>query len=100
MNDQGLWDEHDGFYYDVLRAADGSSLPLACRSMVGLIPMTAAMVLEDEVRLRLPDFAFRMTWFERNKPEFAEVVAHTHVLGVQPAGACCRSSGPTGCAAS
>ena len=81
MNDQGLWHERDGFYYDVIRDADGSSLPLACRSMVGLIPMTAAMVLEDEVRLLLPDFAFRMTWFERNKPEFAEVVAHTHVSG-------------------
>ena len=49
--------------------------------MVGLIPITAAMVLEDEVRLLLPDFAFRMTWFERNKPEFAEVVAHTQVSG-------------------
>ena len=81
MNDQGLWDEHDGFYYDVIRDADGSSIPLKCRSMVGLIPITAAMVLEDEVRLLLPDFAFRMTWFERNKPEFAEVVAHTHVSG-------------------
>ena len=81
MNDQGLWHERDGFYFDVIRDADGSSLPLACRSMVGLIPMTAATVLEDEVRLLLPDFAFRMTWFERNKPEFAEVVAHTHVSG-------------------
>jgi hypothetical protein len=81
MNDQGLWHERDGFYYDVIRDADGSSLPLACRSMVGLIPITAVTVLEDEVRLLLPDFAFRMTWFERNKPEFAEVVAHTHVSG-------------------
>ncbi len=81
MNDQGLWDEKDGFYYDVLRAPDGTSLPLKCRSMVGLIPITAAMVLEDEVRSRLPDFAFRMSWFERNKPEYAEVVAHTQVAG-------------------
>ncbi len=81
MNDQGLWDEHDGFYYDVLRDAGGTSLPLKCRSMVGLIPITAVMVLEDEVRLRLPEFAFHMTWFERNKPEFAEVIAHTQVAG-------------------
>ena len=81
MNDQGLWDEKDGFYYDVLRAPDGTLLPLECRSMVGLIPITAAMVLEDEVRSRLPDFAFRMSWFERNKPEYAEVVAHTQVAG-------------------
>ena len=83
MNDQGLWDEKDGFYYDVLRAPDGTSLPLKCRSMVGLIPITAAMVLEDEVHSRLPDFAFRMSWFERNKPEYAEVVAHTQVAGTQ-----------------
>ncbi len=81
MNDQGLWDEKDGFYYDVLRTPDGTSLPLKCRSMVGLIPITAAMVLEDEVRSRLPDFAFRMSWFERNKPEYAEVIAHTQVAG-------------------
>ncbi len=81
MNEQGLWHERDGFYYDIIRDADGSSLPLECRSMVGLIPITAAMVLEDEVRLLLPDFAFRMTWFERNKPEFAEVVADTQVSG-------------------
>ena len=81
MNDQGLWHERDGFYFDVIRDADGSSLPLVCRSMVGLIPMTAVTVLEDEVRLLLPDFAFRMTWFERNKPEFAEVVAAHARLG-------------------
>ncbi len=81
MNDQGLWDEEDGFYYDVLRDAGGTSLPLRCRSMVGLIPITAAMVLEDDVRLRLPDFDFRMSWFERNRPEFADVIAHTHVAG-------------------
>jgi hypothetical protein len=81
MNDQGLWDEKDGFYYDVLRVPDGTSSPLKCRSMVGLIPITAAMVLEDEVRSRLPDFAFRMSWFERNKPEYADVVAHTQVAG-------------------
>ena len=83
MNDQGLWDEKEGFYYDVLRAPDGTSLPLKCRSMVGLIPITAAMVLEDEVRSRLPDFAFRMSWFERNKPEYAEVIAHTQVAGTE-----------------
>ena len=83
----------DGFYYDVLRAPDGTSLPLKCRSMVGLIPMTAAMVLEDEVHSRLPDFAFRMSWFERNKPEYAEVVAHTQIAGARQAAVCCRSSG-------
>ena len=95
MNDQGLWDEHDGFYYDVLRDADGTSLPLKCRSMVGLIPITAAMVLEDEVRLRLPEFAFHMTWFERNKPEFAEVIAHTQVSGsASPAPDVDRRPGP------
>ena len=81
MNKQGLWDEEDGFYYDVLRGPDGSTTPLRCRSMVGLIPMTAAIVFDDEARLLLPDFAFRFTWFERNKPEFADVIAHTQESG-------------------
>ena len=74
MNEQGLWDEDDGFYYDVLHAADGRRVPLRARSMVGLIPLYAVTVLDARVLESLPGFTDRMRWFFRNKPEFSQVV--------------------------
>ena len=76
MNSQGLWDEEDGFYYDVLHSADGRSLPLRARSMVGLIPLCATTTLGPETLGRLPEFGRRLRWFLANKPRYASVVAH------------------------
>ena len=59
----GLWDEEDGFYYDVLHLPDGRHQPLKVRSMVGLIPLFAVGTLEPEVVDRLPGFKRRMEWF-------------------------------------
>jgi hypothetical protein len=75
MNNRGgdaieLWDEQDGFYYDVLRLADGSYRYLRVRSMVGLIPLFAVGTLDPELLDRLPDFRERMEWFIANRPEF------------------------------
>jgi hypothetical protein len=81
MEDQGLWDEDDGFYYDVLRAADGARVPLRAHSAVGLIPLLAVTVIEGEVDDELPDFASRMSWFLRNRPRPASVVSHIAVPG-------------------
>jgi hypothetical protein len=50
----GLWDEADGFFYDVLRRPDGSSIPLRVRSIVGLMPLAAATVFPGEVRTEFP----------------------------------------------
>jgi hypothetical protein len=50
-----LWDEEDGFYYDVIRLPDGSTQELRVRSLVGLLPMCAATVIEPELLERLPD---------------------------------------------
>jgi len=50
----GLWDEQDGFFYDVLRRPDGSSVPLKVRSAVGLMPLAAATVLGGSVRAEFP----------------------------------------------
>ncbi len=52
----GLWDEADGFFYDVLRRPDGSSVPLKVRSIVGLMPLAAATVLPGAVRTEFPQF--------------------------------------------
>jgi hypothetical protein len=51
---EGMWDEEDGFYYDVLRLPDGSATRLKVRSMVGLLPLCAASVIEPWQRERVP----------------------------------------------
>jgi hypothetical protein len=53
----GMWDEEDGFFYDVLRLADGRSHRLKVRSMVGLLPLCAATVFEEENFARFPEIA-------------------------------------------
>ena len=53
-DDVGLWDEEDGFFYDVLRRPDGSSIPMKVRSIVGLMPLVAATVISGSVRVRFP----------------------------------------------
>src|SRR5207247_10464262 len=58
----GLWDEQDGFYYDQLHV-NGQSIPLRIRSLVGLIPLIAVEVLEEDSINRLPGFKKRMQWF-------------------------------------
>ena len=70
MNDMGgegieLWDEEDGFFYDVLHLPDGAVTPLKVRSLVGLVPLFAVQVLEPEIIDRLPQFQRRMKWFLR-----------------------------------
>jgi hypothetical protein len=66
----GLWDEQDGFYYDKLHVGD-SEVPLRVRSLVGLLPLIAVEVLEDEVVDRLPAFKRRMQWFLQNRKDLA-----------------------------
>ena len=61
----GLWDEQDGFFYDVLKLPDGSQNPVRIRSMVGLIPLFAVETIETDLLQRLPGFKRRMDWFIR-----------------------------------
>jgi hypothetical protein len=70
----GLWDEEDGFYYDVLHLPDASHYPVKARSMVGLIPLLAVEILEPEVMSRLPDFQRRVQWFLDHHPEVPKLV--------------------------
>ena len=74
MNNRGghgisLWDEEDGFYYDVLHLPNGQHDFLKVRSMVGLIPLYAVEVLEPEALDRMPGFKRRMQWFLDNVPD-------------------------------
>ncbi len=76
-HESSLWDETDGFYYDVLHFPDGRHQQLKVRSMVGLIPLFAVETLEPEVVEALPGFKRRMLWFIENRPEFRRHVCST-----------------------
>jgi hypothetical protein len=78
LNDKGLWNEEDGFYYDVLSLADGTVVPLRAHSIVGLIPLFAVTTLGPQTLARLPEFARRTEWYVHNKPAAREVVRHIH----------------------
>ena len=54
QGDEGMWDEEDGFYYDVLRLPDGKAIRLKVRSMVGLLPLCATTVVEEWQRESVP----------------------------------------------
>lgn len=71
----GLWDENDGFYYDQL-LIEGKSFPLRVRSIVGLIPLFAVEVLDEEVIARLPAFRKRMDWFLQNRRDLRKQISY------------------------
>jgi hypothetical protein len=77
LNKQGLWDDTDGFYYDVLHLTDGATVPLRARSVVGLMPLAAVTTLGPETMARLRDFTRRVDWFTQHAPEAQDVVQHT-----------------------
>jgi hypothetical protein len=69
----GLWDATDGFYYDQLKL-NGQVIPLRSRSLVGLLPLIAVEVLEEEKIQKLPGFWKRMRWFIENRPDLARLI--------------------------
>ncbi|PKM38492.1 MAG: glucosidase [Gammaproteobacteria bacterium HGW-Gammaproteobacteria-10] len=77
----GLWNDEDGFFYDVLRFPDGRLMPLKLRSMVGLIPLNAVEILEPEMLERLPDFKRRLEWFLNYRPDLAGLVSNWNEPG-------------------
>ncbi len=70
-----LWDEEDGFFYDVLHLPHGDRLKLKIRSMVGLVPLFAVETLEPELLDKLPGFKERLEWFEENRPDLSHNIA-------------------------
>jgi mannosylglycerate hydrolase MGH1-like protein len=74
----GMWDEEDGFYYDVLRLPDGSATRLKVRSMVGLLPLCATTVVEPEQRDRVPALMNAIAERARRRPE---MLASLHPTG-------------------
>ncbi|MBI2819165.1 MAG: glucosidase [Acidobacteria bacterium] len=71
----GLWDEQDGFFYDVLHMPDGQMIRLKVRSMVGLIPLFAVETLEPELLDKVPEFHLRLKWYLNYRPGLAALVS-------------------------
>ena len=78
---QGLWNEEDGFFYDVLQLQNGESISLRLRSIVGLIPLFAVEIIDHELLEKMPKFRERMDWILKNKKELANLVSHWEVEG-------------------
>jgi hypothetical protein len=74
----GLWDEEDGFFYDVVRRSDGVSIPLKLRTLVGLLPIVPAIaetrIARDKLVDKAPRFLQRMRWYADNHPELASLM--------------------------
>ncbi len=70
-----LWDEEDGFYYDVLHLPNERNIPLKIRSMVGLIPLFAVETIEENWLENFPDFKKRTEWFLKNRPDLTEEIS-------------------------
>ncbi|MEO0529800.1 MAG: glucosidase [Planctomycetota bacterium] len=85
----GLWDEEDGFYYDRLLCS-GTVRPLPVRSIVGLIPLFAAVIIEDELIEQLAGFRNRSKWFLENRRDIFQEISwrgedegtRTHLLAI------------------
>ena len=85
---EGMWDEEDGFYYDLLRLPDGRTQRLKVRSMVGLLPLCATTVIEPWQRERVPRQAAAMQARWRQMPELFKSMHPTGIghLGVNERG--------------
>jgi hypothetical protein len=77
----GLWDDADGFFYDVLNMPNGTMIPLKVRSMVGLIPLFAVETLEPDLLDTVPEFKKNLEWYLLHRPALAQLVSRWHIPG-------------------
>jgi hypothetical protein len=80
--DTGMWDEEDGFFYDVLRLPNGQAQRLKVRSMVGLLPLCAATVFEGGMLEKYPEIAERFQTFLEARPELCAAIHDPRKVGV------------------
>jgi hypothetical protein len=78
----GMWDEEDGFFYDVLRLPDAGARRLKVRSMVGLLPLCAATPFEPELFEKYPRIMDRFHWFMDARPELCATFHDPREVGV------------------
>jgi hypothetical protein len=80
-DDTGMWDETDGFFYDVLRQPSGKAQRLKVRSMVGMLPLCAVTTFEGELVAKFPAVAERFSWFLSARPELYASIHDPTSLG-------------------
>jgi hypothetical protein len=80
--EHGLWDDQDGFFYDVLDLPGHQMIPMRIRSMVGLIPLFAVETLEPSLLDQVPDFKGRLEWFLHYRPDLAALVSRWQEPGL------------------
>jgi hypothetical protein len=78
-----MWDEEDGFFYDVLRTPDGQSQRLKVRSMVGLLPLCATTVFDGALLQKRPELGERMTRFLEARPELISAIHDPRTKGAK-----------------
>jgi hypothetical protein len=78
----GMWDDEDGFFYDVLRLPNGTAKRLKVRSMVGLLPLCAATVFDGELLKKYPELKFRLDQFLSSKRDLFEAIHSPIKTGV------------------
>lgn len=77
----GLWDQDDQFYYDKINTPQGHTIFMKIRSLVGLIPLAAVEVLDEEMLNKLPDFKRRVEWVLKNRSDLASLISRWHEPG-------------------
>ncbi|HVW86491.1 MAG TPA: hypothetical protein VHB50_17515 [Bryobacteraceae bacterium] len=80
LGGHGLWDEDDGFYYDQVQTGQ-MTVPVKVRSIVGLVPLLAVEVLEEDAVRRLPGFRKRLMWFLRNRGDLYQQISMMESAG-------------------
>ncbi|AWV98970.1 MGH1-like glycoside hydrolase domain-containing protein [Arcticibacterium luteifluviistationis] len=77
----GLWDEEDQFYYDKIQTPEARTIFLKVRSLVGLIPLCAVEVINQDLLDKLPEFKKRLEWVLNNRPDLASLISRWHEPG-------------------
>ncbi len=81
--EHGLWDEEDGFFYDILHIPEqNKTIPIKVRSIVGLLPLLAIETLDSELLRSMPIFSRRMDWFMSKRPDLASSMACMYTPGM------------------
>jgi len=77
-----LWDQEDGFFYDLLRTPDGQGTRLKTRSIVGLLPLCAAVIIQPQVLEQLPGLVDKIDQFSTRRPDLVAHIAPPQAPGV------------------
>jgi Glycosyl hydrolase family 63 C-terminal domain len=76
-----LWEEEDGFYYDVVHLPNQPGSHIKVRSIVGLLPLCAVEVFDSKVTEHLPDFKRRVDWFKEHRPHLTQSIVSMEAKG-------------------